>query len=412
MLSLSQQQALKCFKQGYNLCITGSGGSGKSYCIEQIYRYCIEHNKHVQVCAMTGCAAVLLDKCKAQTLHSWAGIKKNKKLSSSAIQRWIDVDVLIVDEISMMTCELFEYLCKCSKQIRKSSRCFGGIQLVLSGDFYQLPPISSSTKKYCFESSLWNVVIPYMYVFKYNFRQKDDHTYLNILNNIRKGYITNTQYKLLQSRVISIEECPNDAVRLFPRRYQVKDYNYKKQKELIGNECKTYDIHFYHFNKCITTSSIKNYSKKLHSFHNKLLHDYQIEPLHLYCGSHVMCTKNLDIKNKISNGTTGVVISFKQGQPVVCWNNGLIQTLQKSVYKLGHYSIHQYPLILSYALSIHKCQGLTLNKAVIDCGETIFECGQAYVALSRLRSLNDLYLLSLSLSSFSIDKRVKDFYND
>jgi len=417
MLSTKQREAYECFLKGHNICITGGGGCGKTYLIQYMYKR-QSMNKKIQVCALTGCASVLLDECDAQTLHSWAGtgIETNpqvilNKMKSYVKKRWREVDVLIIDEISMLTSELFECLDVIGRKIRNSSdKPFGGIQVILSGDFYQLPPVGINTQ-FCFESKYWKSYIGYTYHLTKNYRQCNDETYINLLNNIRRGKITKTQYKLLLSRVCNTNISSN-IVRLFPRRYQVHSYNEKKQRELVEKEKMVYPIMFYNSEKCITHTSKENWKSKIHSLHSKLLNDYPIEHLELYVGSRVMCIKNLNIKNKLCNGTLGTVEKFILQQPLIRWCHGLTTLCTPTTYSIGTYKIKQYPLILSYALSIHKCQGISLDEAVIDCGNDMFESGQAYVALSRVRSLNGLYLNNFNLNSIKIHKKVADFYNE
>ena len=171
-LSKEQQIAFNLFKQGKNVFITGPAGSGKSELIKIFYNYAIEQFKTIQICALTGCAAVLLG-CKARTLHSWSGIGLGnvsvqslvKKISKNhnAKTAWRTTHILIVDEVSMLSKKLFEILNSLGKILRRNNNPFGGMQIVFSGDFYQLPPVGNKeedpdTEKFCFESDIWNQV--------------------------------------------------------------------------------------------------------------------------------------------------------------------------------------------------------------------------------------------------------------
>ena len=184
MLSPGQQNAHEKFINGDNIFLSGEAGAGKSYLIKHFQTYAISQGKNIQVTAMTGCAALLLE--KAKTLHSWAGIGIGNGTISKIIsnikkyhklQNWLDIDILIIDEISMMSKKLFEILDEIAKKIRKNKKPFGGIQIICSGDFHQLPPVED---EFCFESELWDVTFKTQIVLKENFRQQGDLVYQKI----------------------------------------------------------------------------------------------------------------------------------------------------------------------------------------------------------------------------------------
>ena len=214
-LSNEQKYALEKFKQGHNLFITGPGGTGKSKLIKDFVIYCYKIKKSVQVTALTGCAAILLGH-NAKTIHSWSGIKlcrgEPEKIveqilsNKRALKNWKSIKVLIIDEVSMMSAKMFDVLNRIGKMIRRSDQPFGGIQIILTGDFYQLPPIENKGEpesgKFCFQSLQWNTTFPYenQVVLSKIFRQKDQ-TYINILNEIRTGELTDENIKLLRTYV-------------------------------------------------------------------------------------------------------------------------------------------------------------------------------------------------------------------
>ena len=166
--SKEQQIAYDKYIAGNNIFITGPGGTGKTALIRHIQKDASNKRINIQVCALTGCAAVLLE-CKAKTIHSWAGIGLgngtieniiNKIIKNKYIKvRWTEIDILIIDEVSMMSQKIFEMLDIIGKVVRRNQKPFGGIQIIFSGDFYQLPPVGSKddleTIKFCFESPLW-----------------------------------------------------------------------------------------------------------------------------------------------------------------------------------------------------------------------------------------------------------------
>lgn len=167
-LSYEQQQAYNKYINGHNVFITGPAGTGKSALIKLIYGHANLYEKDIYVTALTGCASLLLE-CNAKTLHSWAGLyKDNITIEEMVVEickrgylkrRWQTTDVLIVDEVSMLSLRFFECLDKIARAIRKNSKPFGGIQVIFSGDFYQLPPVTpNKTTNYCFESEVWNEV--------------------------------------------------------------------------------------------------------------------------------------------------------------------------------------------------------------------------------------------------------------
>ena len=174
-LSQEQKYAFSLYRKRKNVFISGPGGTGKTRLIEYIVKDCIVQRRYAQVCAMTGCATLLLPKlCNARTVHSWSGIRLCKGESDKIITNvlkykknkdaWKKIDILIIDEVSMMSKKIFEVLNEIGQRVRYNNQPFGGIQLVFLGDFYQLPPVGthedSDTEKFCFESSLWSNIFP------------------------------------------------------------------------------------------------------------------------------------------------------------------------------------------------------------------------------------------------------------
>ena len=251
-LSKEQQIAFDKYVQGHNIFITGPGGSGKSALIKMIHKHAYSIFKDIQVTALTGCAAVLLN-CKAKTLHSWAGIglgngtieylvnkiKKNK--FSKAL--WKGTDILVVDEVSMLSLKLFDTLNAIGKAVRNNPAPFGGIQLIFSGDFFQLPPVGDNsepeTQQFCFESTEWNIVFRkscQIQLIKI-FRQTDE-IYSTILNQIREGKIKRKSNDLLLGYVGRAldPKLVAEPTKLFPTRNKVENINNTKMTSLQGQE--------------------------------------------------------------------------------------------------------------------------------------------------------------------------------
>ena len=443
-LSDNQDEAFNLFKQNKNLFLTGPGGSGKTYLIKLFYNYAISNKKNIQVCALTGCAAVLLN-CKASTIHSWSGIGLASGFNNNIIKKavtnkyvkkkWKAIDILIIDEVSMMSKKVFNILNEIGKQIRKNDKPFGGIQVILSGDFYQLPPVSKyninnrdsdndndndndiEKSMFCFESENWNEVIDNSIELNYIFRQ-NDNALIKVLNQIRVGKLTKSSYnKLLEC--VNKKDVNTDIkpTILFPTKKNVNIINNDEFNKL-KTDINIFDIKV-DFDEEKLDSSITSREKEFESKY--LINNIMAEPkISLRIGTQVMCIANIDntnddIENPIVNGSQGIIINFKNNLPLVKFNNGTIRLIgyhQWKSEKIDALTISQIPLIYSWAITIHKSQGISLDKAFIDVGSNIFECGQTYVALSRIKSFDGLYLKNIDLNKIKINKKVFEFYKN
>ena len=424
ILSSHQQNMRDLFLKGYNIFLTGPGGSGKTSIIKVIYDDSVKSKKSIHLTAMTGVAAVQLHD-KAKTLHSWAGIglgdqsidKYISKINSSKVltNKWKSIDILIIDEVSMLSEDLFNKLEKIARVIRKNNNPFGSIQIVITGDFYQLPPVKNNAK-FCFESPLFNKIFEHKIVLDTIFRQKDNEL-LKILNNIRLGRITKKNIEVLNKRII---DCDNfiKPVILMPKKSSVDYINNTKLKDLntekIMFERKILD-------NLDTTEEENNYLKmmSMDEYNQELefLEKYSpvIESLNLKVNCQVMSIINVEEEDKlvISNGTQGVVKKIVNGLPFVEFENGISRVVNFHTWKcqtIPCCGVSQLPLILSWALTIHKAQGCTLTHCRMNIGDDIFEAGQTYVALSRIKSLDGLYLDAFNPQKIRINPKVKEFY--
>ena len=430
--SQEQQEAFELYRQGKNIFITGPGGTGKTELIRRIYRHAIPLGKEIHCCALTGCAAVLLN-CNAKTLHSWSGIglgaaaretilakiRKNKH----SLKLWKSTEVLIVDEVSMMSLKMFDMLDYIGKAIRRNGKPFGGIQVIFSGDFYQLPPVGNDddpdSSSFCFESLAWNQTFDKQIRLVKIFRQRDSE-YASILNQVREGVIRKSSNARLQ-QCVGRTKTDNQQVitKLFPTRQKVDFFNRARMEELVADE------HIFLMKKRTNLESdesqqftSKDVEYELEHFSKNLICDQELK---LKVGAQVMCIVNIapddkDGEMEICNGSQGIVTGFcpMTSCPIVKYNNGIEQVMTRHTWtseRIPGIGVQQVPLILAWALTIHKSQGATLDAAEIDVGSGIFDCGQTYVALSRVKSLEGLYLTSYDVTKIKINRKVKEYYS-
>lgn len=426
-LSVEQNQVIKLVQKDKNVFMTGPGGTGKSYLIDFICS--MYPTKKIQICALTGCAAELLT--NASTIHRWAGTGLSNGDKQGVINRvirkkqnikkWKQTDILIIDEVSMMSLKYFETLDLLGKTIRNNGLPFGGIQLIFSGDFYQLPPVGNESDpdscKFCFESPLWNQTFSHVVVLKHIFRQTDP-VFSKILRQIRRGGITEKSHNILKERIMNKDNKKDlsygkelNPPLILPLKEAVKHINDNNMNKL-DTPLQTYDY------KIVYTKDYIQTNKKVIDYeinHLKKIMNAELS-LQLKKGAHVMCVANIDMEgsNKIVNGSQGIVTDIINDIPIVRFKNGVTKLMthhswmSEDIEGLG---IQQIPLILSWAITIHKSQGITLDSAIIDAGNNIFECGQIYVALSRLKSLQGLFLGEFNHHRIMTNPKVIEYYS-
>ena len=427
-LNEEQQKALTYAIEGKSFFLTGPGGTGKSFLLERIRTDLENKGFKVATTAMTGCAALLLGN-KAKTLHSWASVGLAKepatalaaKIRSSpkAFRRWLATDVLIVDEVSMLTPEFLEKLNTIAMSIRRDLRPMGGLQVIFVGDFFQLPPVNKDSRngvptQFVFESSVWKKIVPFTVSLTHIIRQQDP-IFHKILDEARIGQLSKDSLAILKARQnLPWQNLEIRPTLLFSRRAEVDHVNTTNLKALKG------DRHTYKAETVkLPIESMKNFhleSEEAKNIIQRLDRDGQYMPeLILAKGAQVMLLTNLDFELELVNGSRGVVVGFTEdalhlpivkfrlGSPMpigpATWDSDDLEGLQRK----------QIPLRLAYALTIHKAQGATLDCALIDIGSSTFECGQAYVALSRVRSLESLYIWDLEEEAFKANDKVLDF---
>ncbi len=437
-LTEEQQRALDLLREGKNVFLTGPGGTGKSYFIEQVRRQLGSEEKKIATTALTGCAAILLGH-GAKTLHSWAGIGLGKGTVGEIVKgirsnrrvaiNWLTTNILIIDEISMMPADLFDKLNEVAKIIRKSTEPFGGLQVLLVGDFYQLPPISDGPgeAKFAFEGTAWNSVVHETVVLNQIHRQAEE-TFRDMLGRVRVGAASEGDIALLRSRLgLDWQSLEIRPTLLFSRRAMVDKINAVNLGKLEGEvmiwKAKTLFVGTAgssHLGESQLRGgpklSMEELERAVATFDRDGPYD---ETLQLKLRAQVMLTVNLDLDHGLVNGSRGVIVGFDtrgaEPLPVVLFKNGLKETVGRHSWYLDDYQQvvrSQLPLRLAWAGTIHKAQGATLDCALVDIGKSTFEYGQAYVALSRVKSLDSLYVYEFAEGAIRAHPRVRVFYGE
>lgn len=414
---MTQAQALSIMKTGVNIYLTGSAGSGKTYLLNQYIKYLQDHDIPVAVTASTGIAATHMN---GMTIHGWAGIGIKDTMDEHDIElleakpylwkRFEKARVLIIDEVSMLHAHRLDMVERVCRRFKRSALPFGGLQIILSGDFFQLPPINRSNepdlKDMVIYSEAWKLMNPAICYLTEQHRQ-DDEILTNILNTIRDNTINDEQYKYLEDRMHA--ELPEGvkATKLYTHNANV-DHENNIELDTISADEKIYRM----------TSSGSDILVEILK-KSCLAH----ENLRLKIGAEVMCIKN-NFEEGYVNGTRGKIVSFLDsndisGQvftPVVELYNGKTVFITPETWAIEEdgkvkASIKQLPLRLAWAITIHKSQGMSLDNAEIDLSRT-FSYGMGYVALSRVRKLSGIRLVGFNREALSVDPKVLEFDQD
>jgi ATP-dependent DNA helicase PIF1 len=418
-LNSGQELALKAVESGRNVFITGQGGVGKSELVKRIQGMFYEKGKCIAVTGLTGIAALTIN---GYTVHRWAGIGLGDdnidvlftKVSRNpnARRNWMNTHSLVIDEVSMLSPELFVKLDQLGRRIRRIDKPFGGIQLIFCGDFCQLGPVKINT--YCFESPLWDTCKFQVCYLTENMRQSDAK-FQKMLGEIRLGYASQETKTALKERIgAKVGTMDIQPTRLFSNRSSVDQLN-KNELEKIS----TNSIHFEAIDTCntsITAEQRKNYTGLLDkSCQGK-------KNLYLKVGAQVMLIANTAPDAGLVNGSRGVITGFKaltktKSVPIVKFLNGVEDIVATHSWD---YCINentkmkrtQIPLILAWGSTIHKAQGLTIDCVEIDLGDTIFAPGQFYTALSRVKTLEGASITQLNFDKLLCDAKVREFYQN
>lgn len=381
------------FKEGKNMFITGQAGTGKSELLKSFYKDNIS-TKKIALTSTTGISAFNIGGC---TLHSFLGIglgtsslyslELKIKKSQFYRTRWRTLDVLIIDEISMLNPELLDKLEELARKIRRCDKPFGGIQVIFSGDLLQLPCVKSD--KFCFDSDCWNRVIDNVYILSYIYRQNDPK-FQTCLNEIRLGNPSQYSIDILKSCIDKKLDVKNGIkpTRIFSTNYEADNLNQTELDKLDG-EYREYemDIRVHPSKKGIIDT--EKYVKNVKAPRNLVI-----------CkDAQVVLLWNIDVQAGLVNGSRGVVEGFtEEDLPIVKFVNGITMTMIDKIWTITEgdidvISFEQMPLKLAWATTVHSSQGLTLDYLELSL-ENIFEFGQFYVAISRARNLEGLKILS------------------
>ena len=396
-----QNTALNILKTGQNVFLTGSAGTGKTYILNEYIVYLKSRKIYPTIVAPTGIAASHLG---GQTIHSFFSLGIKNEIDESFVQNLLDkkylqvrfskLKVLVVDETSMVSPFIFSAMDTILKAFKKNSKPFGGIQVILSGDFFQLPPISQSQdgKRFAWQSPAWRDLDLQTCYLEKKFRQNDD-VLISILDEIRSGNISSNTHDALNSRIGISLDTSFKPTKLYTHNLDVDKINNDELHKLSS------DSHDFPFTSQGAKSNIEKIFKSSMVQENMILKKDAV----------VMFIKNNPEKGYI-NGTTGIVIDFSKDEnlPIVKLSNGYTVKVAREDWTIENdkgsitAKISQLPLKLAWAITIHKSQGMTLDSAQIDLSKT-FEVGQGYVALSRIKNIEGLKLIGFNDTALMVD---------
>ncbi len=396
---MKQSEALKILKAGRNVYLTGAAGSGKTHVLNEYISYLKDRGVAIGVTASTGIAATHIG---GTTIHSWSGIGIKDYISEIDLdsmeskkylwKRFEKAQVLLIDEVSMLSPNLLDSVNRVCKALKRNPEPFGGMQVVLSGDFFQLPPIirGCSEPEFAIASEAWKEMDVRTCYLEEQFRQ-DDNSLEHILNEMRGGSISEKTRKTLSEQT-SIDGNITPT-RLYTHNADVDALNQKELDKLPGVE------HEFEMTSKGRASIVSSLKKSI----------LTPETLRLKKNAVVMFIKN-NFEEGYVNGTLGIIKDFEGSVPVVKTFTGKtirVSTAEWSVEEDGKVlgMVEQLPLRLAWAITIHKSQGMSMDAAEIDLSKA-FVPGQGYVALSRLRTLGGLLLSGINEMAFAVHPKV------
>ncbi len=399
---MTQTQALSILKTRVNVFLTGEPGSGKTHTINKYVAYLRAHDVEPAITASTGIAATHIN---GMTIHSWCGIGIKTKLEKNDLtkitssqyisRRVLRAKVLIIEEVSMLTGETLSMVDLVCQKIRKNSDPFGGLQVIFAGDFFQLPPVVKNIPAhFAFESDAWASANPVICYLTEQHRQDDD-SFLSILSALRHNTFEISHLEHLETRKIAPHAIPENVPKLYSHNANVDLTNDAILAKLSG-EPHIFTLTSYGLEALVTMLKKGCLSPEI---------------LNLKVGAAVMFTKN-NPKELFVNGTLGMVEGFdiESGYPIVKTKSGRIIEVEPMAWTIEENDkilaqITQFPLRLAWAITVHKSQGMNLDEAVVDLSG-VFEFGQGYVALSRVKRLSGLYILGWNQRTFEVHPEI------
>ncbi len=399
---MTQEEALAILKTGANVFVTGEPGAGKTHTINEYVQCLKKHKIEVAITASTGIAATHLG---GITIHSWSGMGIKHSLTPYDIdaiasreyisKRMNRARVLIIDEVSMLSSNMLGMIDAICKAVKNSEEPFGGLQIIFVGDFFQLPPVTKVGEVvFAYNSPAWIQANPIICYLTEQHRQ-DDAPFLDLLSAIRSNTFDEVHLSYLEERKVEAHAAPQDIPKLFSHNVDVDRVNNEILSGLPG-EAKAF--HMYAKGPAALVTALQKGC-------------ISPETLSLKVGAAVMFTKN-NPKEHFVNGTLGIVESFSKldGHPIVSTKEGRlidVEPMDWSIEENGRVraSVTQLPLRLAWAITVHKSQGISLDAAVVDLRQ-VFEFGQGYVALSRVKRLSGLHLLGWNERAFTVHPEV------
>ena len=402
---MRQRQALAVMLSGQSVFLTGPPGAGKTFVLNEFIRRAKRQGKNIAVTASTGIAATHIG---GTTIHSWSGLGIRDALSEwdrerlaatdRLVKRYNATDILVIDEVSMLHGARLDLVNEACKLLRKSDAPFGGLQVILVGDLFQLPPVSRGGERVDFvhTSAAWAELDPKICYLTEQHRQSSDDQLLDLLQAMRRGDVSEFHEMALRER---LEQKPDPAMpvtRLYAHNIDVESIN-QKHLDALQNESKMYSM------------QTKGTAAKVEQLAKSMLAPPELA---LKKGAEVMFVAN-DFVAGFANGTRGRVIGFKDSLPMVELTSGKIIKVEPHTWMLTEddkkrAEVIQLPLRLAWAITIHKSQGMSLDAAEIDLSKS-FTPGMGYVALSRVRSLDGVFLHGINNTALQMHPDIYEF---